>query len=256
MRRNRTIFKTYKADIAYLDDIIKNFNTKGKSFGNQERNSLKLFQLADITINVKSFKVPNIVNQIAYKFFRKSKAQRSYEYANHLLELGIGTPQPIAFYEYKTPFLFKKSFYISEHLPYDLTYRELTFDLDMPNHEAILRAFTKFTFRLHEAGVNFLDHSPGNTLIQLNNGDYKFFLVDLNRMTFGAMDFETRIKNFTRLTTHKSMVEVMSDEYAKLGNYDYERVFNMMWHETEAFQERYYRKIRLKKKLKFWKSNS
>ncbi|HLV14986.1 MAG TPA: lipopolysaccharide kinase InaA family protein [Xanthomarina sp.] len=252
---NYTVHKAFQKDKQQLTSYIENYETAGENFGNQDRNSLKLYDLNGLTINVKSFKIPNIINQIAYRFFRKSKAQRSYEYANRLLKLGIGTPQPIAFYEYKTPLLFKKSYYISAHLAYDLTYRELTYDFDIPNYEAILRAFTRFTFELHEAGVNFLDHSPGNTLIQLNDGDYKFYLVDLNRMEFGDLDFETRIKNFSRLTIHKSMVEIMSDEYAKLGRYDYQKVFNLMWGETEAFQERFHRKRRIKKKLKLWKTD-
>lgn len=250
---NYTVHKAFQKDEQQLTSYIENYETTGENFGNQDRNSLKLYDLNGLTINVKSFKIPNLVNQIAYRFFRKSKAQRSFEYAKRLLHLGIGTPQPIAFYEYKTPFLFKKSYYISAHLPYDLTYRELTFNFNMPNHEAILRAFTRFTFGLHKAGVNFLDHSPGNTLIQLNDGAYKFYLVDLNRMEFGDMDFETRIKNFARLTIHKSMVEVMSDEYAKLGGYDYNRVFNLMWAETEAFQNRFHRKRRIKNKMFFWR---
>jgi len=252
---NYTVHKAFQKDKQQLTSYIENYETAGENFGNQDRNSLKLYDLNGLTINVKSFKIPNIINQIAYRFFRKSKAQRSYEYANRLLKLGIGTPQPIAYYEYKTPLLFKKSYYISAHLAYDLTYRELTYDFDIPNYEAILRAFTRFTFELHEAGVNFLDHSPGNTLIQLNDGDYKFYLVDLNRMEFGDLDFETRIKNFSRLTIHKSMVEIMSDEYAKLGRYDYQKVFNLMWGETEAFQERFHRKRRIKKKLKLWKTD-
>ena len=253
MRINKVIHNGFKSETAFLDDIVFNFDSKGKPFGNQDRNSLKLFQLKDMTINVKSFKVPNIFNQIAYKFFRKSKAQRSFEYAKMLIDLNIGTPQPIAYYEFSTPFLFKKSYYISEHLNYDLTHRELTTDLNFPDHEKILRSFTRFTFNLHEKGINFLDHSPGNTLIQLNIGDYKFFLVDLNRMKFGEMDFKTRIKNFARLTIHKSMVEVMSDEYAKCSGYDFKKVFDLMWKETEAFQERFYRKKRIKKRFLFWK---
>ncbi|PKQ44297.1 Kdo domain containing protein [Confluentibacter flavum] len=254
MKQNKVIHKDFDNIQEFLNDSIVNFDVKGNPFGNQDRNSLKLFQFKDMTVNVKSFKIPNIINQIAYRFFRKSKAQRSFEYANKLTELHIGTPQPIAYYEFTTAFLFKKSYYISEHLDYDLTYRELTTDLNYPNHENILRAFTRFTYGLHEHGIHFLDHSPGNTLIQLNKGDYKFYLVDLNRMNFGKLDFETRIKNFSKLTIHKSMIEVMSDEYAKCTGYDYEKVFNLMWQETEAFQERFYRKKRLKKKLKFWKS--
>ena len=100
-------FKPFKIEI---DSFISNFDIDGEDFGNQQRNSLKLFRLNDELINIKSFRIPNIINQIAYKFFRKSKAQRSFEYANKLSELNIGTPKPIAYYEFKTPFLFQKSY--------------------------------------------------------------------------------------------------------------------------------------------------
>ncbi|WP_353778308.1 lipopolysaccharide kinase InaA family protein [Winogradskyella sp. 3972H.M.0a.05] len=255
MPLTKQIHNEFKQQETQLDNIITNFDVEGEPFGNQDRNSLKLFNLEGLTLNVKSFRVPNIFNQIAYRFLRKSKAQRSFEYAVRLTELSIGTPQPIAFYEFTTAFLFKKSYYISEQQDCDITYRELTFDFDYPNHEEILRAFTRFTYNLHENNVLFLDHSPGNTLIQKVGDAYQFYLVDLNRMAFKELDFETRIKNFSRLTIHKSMVEIMSDEYAKCINVDYKKVFNLMWQETEAFQERFHRKRRLKKKLKFWKSS-
>jgi len=252
--KNSVIHDDFEQDKVKIDGFILNFDIQGEAFGNQQRNSLKLFKLNGHLVNIKSFRIPNFINQIAYNFFRKSKAQRSFEYANKLTKLNIGTPQPIAYYEFKTPFLFKKSYYISAHLRYDLTYRELTTDLNYPDHETILRDFTKFTYKLHENGINFLDHSPGNTLIKKVNGMYLFYLVDLNRMEFKTMDFETRIKNFARLTIHKPMVEVMSDEYAKCSGEDYNKVFNLMWHETEDFQTKYHRRRRLKNKIKFWKS--
>ena len=236
-----------------LEDCVLNFETKGVPFADQQRNSLKLFEFSDYTLNIKSFKIPNIVNQIAYKFFRKSKAQRSYEYALRLKELGIGTPEPIAYYEFRTVLLFKKSYYISKQLDCDLTYRELTKDLNYQDHDTILRAFTRFTYSLHEKHINFLDHSPGNTLIKKTNSGYDFFLVDLNRMKFEPMTFETRIMNFARLATHKSMIKTMSDEYAKCTGESYDTIFNLMWKYTQAFQYRYHRKKRIKKQLKFWK---
>ncbi|RIA09097.1 lipopolysaccharide kinase (Kdo/WaaP) family protein [Flavobacteriaceae bacterium MAR_2010_72] len=244
-------FKTKQTEI---DRFIDQFEHSGVQFGKAARNTIKVFKLGAKEINIKSFKVPNMFNQIAYKFLRKSKAQRSFEYANILIEKGIGTPQPIAYYEDATALLFKKSFYVSEHVNCDLTYRTLTKDFDYPDYETILRAFTRFTFRLHENHIHFLDHSPGNTLIKKVNGDYQFYLVDLNRMRFESMDFKMRIKNFSRLTIHKSMVEIMSDEYAKLINEDAKKVFQLMWNATETFQRQFYRKKRWKKRLKFWKA--
>lgn len=243
----------HKSSSEFLNDVITNYDTKGENFGNQDRNSLKLFNLNGLVINVKSFKVPNIINRIAYRFFRSSKAKRSFEYANKLIDLGIGTPQPIAYYEYSSTMLFGKSFYISNHINYDLTYRELVTDSDYPNNERILRAFTRFTFDLHEKGVNFLDHSPGNTLIVKNTTVYDFYLVDLNRMKFQDMSFHDRMQNFSRLTPKQDMVRVMSDEYAKISGKDFEKVFEEMWRLTQEFQDKFHRKQRLKRRLKFWK---
>ena len=244
-------FKPYQHQIEYC---IKNFDSSGIQLGNADRNSIKLFELEGKTINVKSFKVPNLINQVAYRFFRKSKAQRSFEYANRLTDLNIGTPQPIAYYEFSTSLMFKNSYYISHHLNYDLTFRELSNNLNYPNHEQILRAFTRFTFDLHEKGVHFLDHSPGNTLIKKDGEAYLFYLVDLNRMEFKTLQLEDRIKNFRRLTPHDSVVRIMSNEYSKLINADFEKVFNLMWKETQKFQLKYHRKQGFKKKLQFWKN--
>ena len=230
-----------------LTKIIYNFDLIDGGVG--KRNIIKIVNINESKLNFKAFKKPNAVNKIVYRFFRKSKAQRSFEYANKLMELGVGTPKPIAYFEYSSMFLFGRSFYVSEQLDCDLTYRELTKDFNIPDYDAILRAFTRFTYSLHQKNIHFLDNSPGNTLIKKIRDDYHFYLVDLNRMNFEPMDFETRIKNFSRLTVHKSMVQVMSDEYAKCSGEDYNKIFDLMWRETEAFQEKFHRKKRLKKKL-------
>lgn len=254
--RRRVVSSSFANFQEILDGFIENFDRQGVPFGNQDRNSLKLFTIDDLVLNFKSFRTPNIINQFVYRFFRKSKAQRSFEYANILLGKGIGTPQPIAYYEFMTPLRFRKSYYISEQLSCDYTYRDLTRDFNITNYEVILRGFTRFTYSLHEHDINFLDHSPGNTLIKKNGNSYDYYLVDLNRMIFGPLSFEDRMKNFSKLTIHKSMVAIMSDEYSKCAQLDYERVFNAMWKYTQNFQERYHRKRRLKKKLKFWKSTT
>ena len=239
-------YKNLKKDIDLLIDF---YDEKGEQL-KDERNKLKIFRINDLKLNIKSFKVPNIFNQLVYRFFRKSKAQRSFEYANKLHSLDVGTPSPIAYYENSSPFLFKESYYISEQLEYDLTYRELTTDFKYPNHEKILRDFTRFTYELHEKNIQFLDHSPGNTLIIKRNKGYDFYLVDLNRMKFGPLDFETRIKNFSRLTEHKFMIEFMSDEYAKCIGKDYDIVFDLMWKYVKRFRSKFEGKKRIKRKLK------
>ena len=234
--------------------IVNNFDNQGEILVKGQRNSIKLFTEENLIINIKSFKKPNVVNKFVYRFFRKSKAQRSYEFALELLKKGIGTPTPIGYFENRSFFTLQDSYYACEHLKYDLTYRELV-ETDYPDADNILRQFTQFTYMMHQKGVEFLDHSPGNTLIQnKGNGKYEFFLVDLNRMKFhDSIDFKTRMKNLSKITPHKEMVAVMSNEYAKLSGENEELVFNTMWQLTKDFQYRFYRKKRIKKKLKFWK---
>ena len=238
-----------------LQNILDNFDNSGKLFIAGNRNSIKLFEYEGITINVKAFKVPNLFNKIIYKYFRDSKAKRSYNYATLLLEKGIGTPKPIAFYE-QTSFLgLEKSFYISQHLEFDLMFRDLVENNNYPDKEIILKQFMAFCYKLHQNGIEFLDHSPGNTLIKKEGeNEYSFYLVDLNRMIFHhEMTFEQRMKNLSRLTPYQDMIQIMSKEYANLSGEEEDLVFDTLWKYTSEFQYKFYRKKRIKNKLRLCK---
>jgi len=246
------ITPAYKEKADRILDIVTHFESRGKKFDERNRNSLKLFDLDGETINIKSFKVPNLINKIAYRYFRTSKARRSFEYGNKLLENGVLTPEPIGYFEERGLF-FGRSYYVSKHLLYDLTYRELIRDSKYVGNKNLLSAFAKFTYRLHKKNIHFLDHSPGNTLITIKDDDYDFYLVDLNRMEFGPIDFKTRMANFRRLSSVKSHVQIMADAYAEASRENARTVFETMWQGIQDFQEAFHRKKRLKRKLKFWK---
>lgn len=253
----KLMFSTTVPNSKEVLNCINNFNSIGMLFGDGQRNKIKLFELEGKTINIKSFKIPHLINKIAYKYIRKSKARRSFEYATTLLEKGIGTPQPIAYFENQNFIGLKESYYVSEHLVTELTFRELVDFPNYPNHEIILRQFTKFCFDLHQKGIEFLDHSPGNTLIKkVSENQYEFFLVDLNRMNFhDSMTFEKRMANFSRLTPKKEMIAIMSNEYSKLYTFEDESsIFEKMCFYTQQFQNAFSRKQKLKKRLKFWKN--
>ena len=250
-----TINSKFSSKSSEIEDCIHKFKSSGKLFGDGKRNIIKLFELDGVTINIKSFKIPSLINKIVYRYFRKSKARRSFEFATLLLEKGIGTPQPIAYLENHTWIGLKDSYYVSEHLQCDLTYRELVEIPDYPDHENILRQFTRFSYALHQKGIEFKDHSPGNTLIKkTTDGKYEFFLVDLNRMNFHqTMSFDLRMKNLCRLTPVKEMIAVMSNEYAKISGESEALIFETLWNKTTNFQEKFHRKKRLKKRYMFWK---
>lgn len=236
-------------------NCVKNFNVLGELLVAGNRNTIKLFFVDDrLTLNVKSFKKPFIINQIIYGYLRKSKAKRSFEHAKILIDKGIGTPSPIAFSENNSLLGLLDSYYICEHIEADLTFRELV-ETEYPDSENILRQFIHFTYKLHKNGIDFKDHTPGNTLIKGNqDGKYQFYLVDLNRMNFHkTMSFKLRMKNLSKITPQKKMIEIMSNEYSKISNENESFIFETMWNFTENFQLKLARKKNLKKKLKFWK---
>jgi len=216
-----------------------NVNGSDANVFDNGRNLIAKIEIENEQLSVKSFKIPNGFNGIVYKFFRKSKAKRSYEYANRLLKADILTPFPIAYIEEFNALGLKRSYYISKHLDYDFDFRDLIHNPKFQDRENILKQFTEFTFKLHENNINFLDHSPGNTLIIKGaDGDYKFYLIDLNRMQFETMNFDKRMHNFRRLWLSKTMIKIMAERYAELYGKTFEETHALMLKHSRAFQKK------------------
>jgi hypothetical protein len=211
---------------------IEDFVTKG------ERNVIKKVTIDGTVFNIKKFRTPGILQGLVYRFLRKSKAKRSFEYATRLISSAINTPQPVAYSEIFSAGL-KESYYISEHLDYDLDFRVLIHKPMYPNREEILKQFTRFCFKLHENQVNFLDHSPGNTLIKdRGEGQYSFYLIDLNRMRFEPMTLDERMHNLRRLWLSKTMIRIIAIEYAKLADCPFEETHALLNKHCRAFQKK------------------
>jgi len=251
-----TINPEFKSIENELIDAIENFDKRGQLLVKGSRNTIKIFDSLLGKLNIKSFKKPNFINTIVYRFLRDSKAKRSYDFGLRLLKKGIGTPMPIAFVEFSQGVGLGKSFYVCQQIDAEYTYRDLVENPELNHHEEMLRAFTRFCYQLHENGVEFKDHSPGNTLIKINEDQsYSFYLVDLNRMNFhNQLSFEQRMYNLRRLTPKKEMIAVMANEYAKVYTEKSEAdIFQLLWQYTTDFQEKFHRKQRIKKQIKFWK---
>ena len=237
MTENFVIHPDYSQMAAKLSDVLHDFSKKGEFITKGERNVIKMVKIDGFSLNIKKFKTPNAFQSLIYQFIRKSKAKRSFEYASKLIGFGIDTPFPVAYLEQFNGGL-KESFYVSEQINYDFDFRELIHNPQFKKREEVLKQFTQFTFKLHENGVNFLDHSPGNTLIMDNGNDnYKFYLIDLNRMRFENMTFEKRMHNFRRLWLSRTMVKIMAAEYARLYGKTFEETHAMMLKYSRTFQK-------------------
>lgn len=252
--------KTFCPNFEYLenqfDDILKDFKKKGKLIGSENRNVIKYFNLEDGTkVNVKSFKKPHLLNTIVYGYIRKSKAQRSFEYAFLLHEKNIGTPQPFAYYENKFFLGLRESYYFSVQQDVDLMFRNLIQDSNYPNRNEIIKQTAQFMFKIHNEGIEFVDNTAGNTLIKkVSENEYKFYLVDLNRMNFHSdLTMMQRVKNLAKLTTEEDVNSILAKEYAKLYKVDENDFFQMLKVESYRFINKFKRRRKFKKAIKFWK---
>ena len=237
-----------------LENIL-GFKKKGIDLVIGNRNTIKLFEIENQRINIKSFQRPNFLNKIIYDYIRNSKASRSYNYATKLIAMGIATAEPVAYLEKTNWIGLKDSYFVSIHIEDVFELKDVLNDNFFEKRELILRKFVQFTYSMHQKGILFLDHSPGNTLIKKNeNIDFSFYLVDVNRMKFcRSLNFKTRMKNLSRITSNRDVISIMSNEYAKLSGESEPVVFENMWKFTSNFQLRFQRKKKIKNKIVFWK---
>ncbi|QOP43167.1 hypothetical protein FJR45_04080 [Sulfurimonas sediminis] len=176
------------------------------------RNELKIISYNKTETVVKAFKVPNIINKIAYSFFRDSKAKKSYKYSHKLQDF---TPMAIGYIEFYKFGLLNESYFVSEKFNYNFTIREPLLDINFPDREKIFRAFARFTLKLHDNNIFHDDYSPGNILIKKENEQYTFKIVDINRMKFFNLNENDRAKNFAKLWANNKILTIIADEYAK-----------------------------------------
>ena len=211
----------------WISQLPTNFSRSGETIF-KSRNEVKVFTAGNYRINVKAFKVPNLINRIVYVYFRGSKAARSYRYARKFFSLGIATPAAVGYLECIEKGLLEKSYYISVHYKNEFTLREVL-NYQIADHDAILRQWVNFTYKkLHLNNIFHLDYSPGNTLICRKGDEYDFQIVDLNRMSFGPISFERGLFNFRQLDTDRQTLELLAAEYASLWHKDGGKAIRML----------------------------
>lgn len=226
----------------FLENIKEHFATSKNSI-HKARNEIKVINHKGVDLVVKSFKIPNFLNRVIYTFFRSSKAKKSYDYA---IKIASFTPKPIGYIEFYENTLLANSYFVSEKFDYDFTIREPLLDINFPNKNEILKAFAKFTFELHEAGIFHFDYSPGNILIKKENGNFIFKIVDINRMKFFDLELNDRLKNFSKLWAKDEDLQVIIKEYARfLQKNEKELVSKAL-----DFSHKHKAKINFKKRLK------
>ncbi len=217
MRVKYQLNKNYENIENLLLNIKKHFQENSDTI-HKARNELKVIKYQDLQTVVKAFKIPNIINQIVYAYFRDSKAKKSYENAVKLRELEVNTPEPIGYIEFYRTFLFKESFFIAKKFDYEFTIREPLRNKTLENRIDIIKAFVLFTYDLHKKGVYHKDYSAGNILVAKKDDIWEFSVVDINRMEFKPINLELGLDNFAKLWLDDDNLDLIAKEYAKLSN--------------------------------------
>ena len=202
--RTLVIHPDFKNLEEFIVSIPERFQRNEGTVIHQGRNELRKMEYNGKEYVIKSFHSPHLINRFVYGIFRPSKAKRSYDHAEMLLKIGVGTPQPVGYMNIRSGLLFDKSYYISLLSTCPYIYDNL-FTQQFDYAEEVFRAIGKVTARLHEHGYAHKD-----------------------RMYIGPIDMKTGCKNFERLPATPQMHRWMAEEYAKARNFDVEKCFELM----------------------------
>ncbi|GIS22946.1 MAG: hypothetical protein CM15mP123_08480 [Gammaproteobacteria bacterium] len=193
----------------FEEDFFQNQNIL-----NDDRNIIKVMKLGEVETVIKSFKTPNLFQAIIYKFFRKSKAKRSFENSKLLKGRGVNVPEPLGYIEVFDRYRLRQCYFISSKLNFNFTLDAAT-DKKIDGYKDILSDFIHFTYDLHKKNIMHLDYGVGNICIKKTRNGYDFYLIDLNRLKEGIVSPKKGIKNLARISNDPEIVKIFADAYAK-----------------------------------------
>jgi tRNA A-37 threonylcarbamoyl transferase component Bud32 len=215
-----------------------------------KRNVVKKVITSQGTFVIKYFKGMYFFNRLAYSFFRKSKAVRSYIYSRVLNDKGIVTPAPVAWINCYNLGLLTDSYFVSVYCPHK-TLREVMESFKKGDDRCkvqLLRELAAFCVRMHMTGAYHDDFSVGNILVDQTENGYEFALVDLNRVKFQDVSYACGLRSFAKLNLPAEDLNVLIKEYAILSGESSRASADLFWkHKKQASALR-----RIRKKIRYY----
>ena len=248
------IAEPYRDCRAQIEELPERLEREGVTL-HSGRNLIKRLGLTgpdgeSIEVAVKAFAVPARVRGFAYANLRPSKARRCMINAQRLVELGIGTPEPVACIEHESHWCLRRSYYVCRYWPNDLDLGAVLWHgfRSAVDAQELLTALAQFTVVQHDRGVIHLDYNPGNILARLKGEEFEFAIVDLNRLHFRRLANIDRIFGLARLTTRDDCLRIIGRQYASLVGEDPEDFCARL----QAEQRRFATRRRRTKKILAW----
>lgn len=126
--------------------------------------------------------------------FKPSKANRSWNGAMELMRRGIGTAQPVAYFEKIGDATLKQNFYMCEFVPADANIGQIFSafargekDFLGLDPETVYMQLANYCHAMHSRGIHFRDLSGGNILVNIGESNglqhpLNFSLIDTARI--------------------------------------------------------------------------
>lgn len=164
------------------------------------------------------------MNRVIYGVLRKSKGQRSYEYAKKLVNIGIETPKEVAYIEFRSKGLLRDCYFISLYSDFGSLKDAVDLYPDNKEIKPLLNEFAAFLVRMHNAGVIHKDLNISNILYRTEVDEsggirYRFQVIDTNRMRFSKnISMRRRLHNLRRLSCKPEAFIYILREYAEAAD--------------------------------------
>lgn len=127
------------------------------------------------------------IKKFTYRFM-DSKGMRHWNNATEMLRRGINTPQPLAFFERHNNSGIEDNYYVCRFIPGAFSARDvfLAFNQGAEDYKGISKhdmfdQMSAFIAHMHDRGVIHRDLSSGNLMMTFNDGELKFYAIDIGR---------------------------------------------------------------------------
>ena len=181
------------------------------------RNTIKHFDCDGLSLAVKRYGHISPLNKVVYGTLRRSKAERAYLHAARLRDLGVDTPEEVAFVEERHYGILRASYFISlysDYRPVMEVIEETAPDADV--QMCLFDQLANFIYHIHWAGILHRDLNIGNILCAESlPGKFSFQLIDTNRMEFRQhLSMQMRMHNLRRLSCPLTIYLAVLESYA------------------------------------------
>lgn len=209
------------------------------------RNEVRRFCHNGTRLVAKRYKRPNIIQRVAYTFFKKGKAERAFLFAGELRARGFNTPREVAYIEIKSGGLLLDSYFISAECTLPAVTQLL--NRDEPDRDAA-EALASLLVSLHEKGVLHGDLNLSNILYSKNaSGHFEFTLIDTNRTIFKQPTKAECLDNLKRLTHNRKLMELMTGLYAVKRGWSVRETVDSAMKELDVFEHKIAERQRFKR---------